>query len=74
MAHNHSKQPAQAKFDQPIPLLGLHRQRLGVVRCCNLALVEGRIIELALETRWQTIQLDASRVRYDAKEQVFVLR
>jgi hypothetical protein len=63
-----------AKLDEPIPVLGLQRQRLGVVRYCGLALEKGRLAELSLETRWQIIRLDASQVRYDPQKKVFMLQ
>ena len=56
-----------AKFSAPIPLLGIKGQELGVVRRCLLSLPDHSVTTYRLETKWQSVELDAKVVRFDAE-------
>jgi hypothetical protein len=62
-----------ATFEKPIPLIGVHAQRLGFVERCRLTLEDRRIVQLELRTDWQTLQVRGDAVAYDEKQQVFRL-
>jgi hypothetical protein len=60
-------------FSEPIPLMGLHSQQLGVVKRCRVELGGGIVTTIELQTQWQRIQLTRDAVRYDPEEKVFRL-
>lgn len=56
-----------ARFSAPVPLLGIKGQELGVVRRCLLSLHDHGVTTYRLETKWQSVELDAKVVRFDTE-------
>lgn len=69
----HGQETVTATFEKPIPLLGVHEQRLGFIERCQLTLDDRRIVQLELRTDWQTLPVRGDAVVYDEKQQVFRL-
>jgi hypothetical protein len=63
-----------SRLEKPVPLIGLHGQRLGEVTALRLSGTTMQVEQLELQTQWQTLQLRSETVRYDAGKEVFLLQ
>lgn len=73
MSSKRSEHGLTVVLEQPVPMLGLHSQHLGVVRRCRLTQQACNVDAVELQTSWQSIEIERSAVSYDKEQGVFRL-